>query len=109
MSFTNWKNTRSKSVRLGENYMQTEHEHSSNYKWLMFWRRIKRGKKNKSSDNSPLPATQKTYDPQTYLQNFDEGSDRIEPDNLYRSFSARYANHSVLLNHRKENDRWIDQ
>ncbi|KAL9176881.1 hypothetical protein ABFS82_01G024100 [Erythranthe guttata] len=97
MPFTNWKNTRSKSVRLGQNYMQTEHEHSSNYKWLMFWRRTKRGKKNKSSDNSPLAAMQKTYDPQTYLQNFDEGSGRIEPDNLYRMTCQKTRNSFKII------------
>ncbi|KAI3468250.1 hypothetical protein Pfo_024913 [Paulownia fortunei] len=91
MPFTNWKNSRSKSVRLGQkNYVQTENEYP-NHKWLMFWRRIRRAKK-KSSESTL--AMQKTYDPESYLQNFDEGSGRIEPDNLYRSFSARYANPS---------------
>ncbi|KAK4420001.1 hypothetical protein Salat_2413000 [Sesamum alatum] len=98
MSFTNWKSSRSKSVRLGrQTYVQPEDETS--HKWLMFWRRIKRAKK-KSSE--PALALQKTsYDPHSYLQNFDEGSGRVEPDNLYRSFSARYANPSILY-HRKD-------
>ncbi|KAL0330764.1 UNVERIFIED_CONTAM: hypothetical protein Sangu_1621900 [Sesamum angustifolium] len=96
MSFTNWKSSRSKSVRLGQAYVQSEYE--TNHKWLMFWRIIKRAKK-KSSESAL--AMQKTYDPHSYLQNFDEGSGTVEPDNLYRSFSARYANPSILY-HRKD-------
>ncbi|KAL8537155.1 hypothetical protein ACS0TY_012366 [Phlomoides rotata] len=89
MSFTNWKSSRSKSVRLGQKYNQTEYEYPpSNQKWLMFWRRIKRA--SKKGSESPV-GMQKTYDPQSYLQNFDQA---IEPDNLYRFFSARYANPS---------------
>ncbi|KAH6835863.1 hypothetical protein C2S53_012545 [Perilla frutescens var. hirtella] len=94
-SFNSWKNSGSKSIRLG----QTDYEYSSsNHKWLTLWRRIRRSKK-KTSESAF--AAQKAYDPQSYLQNFDEGSSTIEPDNLYRSFSARYANPS-RFNQRKE-------
>ncbi|GER39681.1 structural maintenance of chromosome 3 [Striga asiatica] len=100
MSFARLKNTRSKSVRLGQNtYVQTEYhisnDNSSNSKWLIFWQKITRAKKKSSG-------TPKTYDHQSYLQNFDDGPHRIEPDYLYRSFSARYANPSRFKCHGKE-------
>lgn len=98
-----WKSSRSKSVKLGQNYNQTEYEHPSNQKWLMFWRRIKRAKKKVAESPSGM---QNTYDPQSYLQNFDEGSETSEPENLYRSFSARYANPS-RFNHRNLNEFWV--
>ncbi|PIN00999.1 hypothetical protein CDL12_26499 [Handroanthus impetiginosus] len=99
MSFSNWRNLRSKSVRLGQKDIQsTEQQDYSNQKWLMFWRKIRRAKIKKSS-----------YDHESYLQNFDEESaERIhEPDNLYRSFSARYAANFSRFNHRKL-DQLID-
>ncbi|GFQ08483.1 hypothetical protein PHJA_002992300, partial [Phtheirospermum japonicum] len=76
---------------------------TSNPKWLSFWRKITRAKK-KSSEPSSFSAQKNTYDHQSYLQNFDEGSDKIEPDYLYRSFSARYANPSTFSSYypRKE-------
>ena len=86
---SNWKSSRSKSMKPGKNDYEYSYSWSSNHKWLTLWRRSK-GKKNKKSSESPF-ATQKTYAPQSYMQNFDEGSDS---DNLYRSFSARYANPS---------------
>ncbi|KAL1552436.1 hypothetical protein AAHA92_13231 [Salvia divinorum] len=89
-SMSNWKSSRSKSMKMGQN--SYSYSWSSNHKWLTLWRRIK-GKKNKKNSESPF-ATRKTYDPQSYMQNFDEGSATVEPDNLYRSFSARYANPS---------------
>lgn len=101
MAFTNWKSSRSRSVKLGQNHSQTEYEYPSNQKWLMFWRRIKRAKKKGSE--SPF-GMQRTYDPESYLQNFDEGPEGIEPDNLYRSFSARYANPASRFNHRNLNE-----
>lgn len=78
-------NTRSKSIHSGRNNMQRECD--SHPKWLKFWRRITK-LKNPTSDSYTV---QKTYDHQSYMQNFDEGFGRVEPDNLYRSFSARYA------------------
>lgn len=37
---------------------------------------------------------QQPYDPESYMQNFDDGEGTLEPDNLFRSFSARYADPS---------------
>lgn len=96
----NWNKTRSKSVRLGKNYMQRElsscdscsSSSSSSPRWLAFWRRIKIHKKKCFNNNN----NSCVYDEETYLKNFDEGGEarRVEPDNLYRSFSARYARSS---------------
>ena len=41
------------------------------------------------------------YDPETYARNFDEGFERKEPDYLTRSFSARFADPSRILNKNK--------
>ncbi|KAL3361379.1 hypothetical protein AABB24_014337 [Solanum stoloniferum] len=100
----NWNKTRSKSVRLGKNYMQRESsscDHassscslsSSSPRWLAFWRRIKMHKKRSFNNNNSFSCV---YDEETYMKNFDEGGEvgRVEPDNLYRSFSARYARSS---------------
>lgn len=40
---------------------------------------------------SSNPTHAPCYDPYTYAQNFDEGFASAEPDNLSRSFSARFA------------------
>ncbi|CAL9097689.1 unnamed protein product, partial [Musa textilis] len=57
-------------------------------RWRGLWRRIVKQKRRTLSSANPahLP-----YDPYTYAQNFDEGSASVEPDNLSRSFSARFA------------------
>lgn len=89
MNIHTWnKSSRSKSVRLGQNYAQREYDSPS--KWLVFWRIITKQKKKKKNSDPTF------YDPNTYMQNFDEGSGRVEPDNLYRSFSARYADPSRI-------------
>ncbi|KAJ8424188.1 hypothetical protein Cgig2_033666 [Carnegiea gigantea] len=38
------------------------------------------------------------YDPQAYLRNFDDGLECREPDHLTRSFSARFAGPSRMVN-----------
>nr|KYP46907.1 hypothetical protein KK1_031478 [Cajanus cajan] len=49
--------------------------------WRTFWRKIKREKRR-------LVHVQ--YDPSSYSQNFDDGF-ATDPDNISRSFSARFA------------------
>uniref|UniRef100_A0A516IJI9 Uncharacterized protein n=1 Tax=Turnera subulata TaxID=218843 RepID=A0A516IJI9_9ROSI len=64
----------------------------------MFWRKISRGQKKIFNVNAPAAITsQASYDPEEYSQNFDPGTGWQEPDNLPRSFSARYADPSRLL------------
>lgn len=65
----------------------------------MLWRKLKRDKKNKkkvfsSPDNSVDGGV---YDQETYSMNFDHGTGWMEPDNLPRSFSARFADPSRIL------------
>ncbi|CAL9092251.1 unnamed protein product [Musa acuminata subsp. burmannicoides] len=61
------------------------------------WRRITREKRKVFN---PAPAA---YDPFTYAQNFDEGwAAEEEPENLSRSFSARFAVPSGVL----QRTRW---
>lgn len=52
------------------------------------WRKIKREKRRifRSSPVFHVP-----YDTCSYLQNFDDGYDSTDPDNVSRSFSARFA------------------
>ncbi|KAF2286929.1 hypothetical protein GH714_035576 [Hevea brasiliensis] len=42
-------------------------------------------------------SSQASYDADEYSQNFDEGTGWAEPDNLSRSFSARFADPSRIL------------
>ncbi|CAK9164509.1 unnamed protein product [Ilex paraguariensis] len=90
MDIRNWHKSRSKSVRFGQKFFWREYE--SNPRWLIFWRKNRGAKKKNSSSSVPMPRA--SYDPNTYLQNFNEGSIFTEPDYLSRSFSARYADPS---------------
>ncbi|PKA64527.1 hypothetical protein AXF42_Ash007272 [Apostasia shenzhenica] len=62
-------------------------------RWRWLWRRIMREKRRiLDYSSSPVMTTGAvSYDPYSYAQNFDEGSARVEPENLCRSFSARFA------------------
>lgn len=55
--------------------------------WTTFWRKIKREKRRLFSAS---PAVHAQYDPNSYSQNFDDGYSN-DPDNVSRSFSARFA------------------
>lgn len=57
-------------------------------RWRGWWRRIIKEKRRILNSAAPV---QVPYDPYTYAQNFDEGSASVEPENLSRSFSARFA------------------
>ncbi|TXG69093.1 hypothetical protein EZV62_004028 [Acer yangbiense] len=62
--------------------------------WRLLWRKIKREKKrifNCSSSTSSTTRVHVPYDPYTYSQNFDQGFIWADPDNVSRSFSARFA------------------
>ncbi|KAL6584685.1 hypothetical protein OROMI_003974 [Orobanche minor] len=58
--------------------------------WTQLWRKMKREKKRMFSYSN---STKSTYDEYTYSQNFDQGSvwASVDPDDLSRSFSARFA------------------
>ncbi|KAI9097919.1 hypothetical protein K1719_025690 [Acacia pycnantha] len=79
----------SQRVRLGRSYTKPRSGHRS-YEggartvWDMLRRKLKKEKK-------------EAYDPETYSQNFDQGVGSMEPENLCRSFSVRYADPSRIL------------
>lgn len=57
------------------------------------WRRAVKGRRRiglmrSASTAAPPP---RRYDPYTYAQNFDDGFTAVDPDFLWRSFSAKYA------------------
>ncbi|XP_020216282.1 uncharacterized protein LOC109800017 [Cajanus cajan] len=63
--------------------------------WQMLWRKLKISDKKKVFDS---PNTMDgVYDQETYSMNFDQGTGWMEPDNLPRSFSARFADPSRIL------------
>ncbi|KAJ8773596.1 hypothetical protein K2173_005842 [Erythroxylum novogranatense] len=67
-------------------------------RWQVFWRKINREKK--KIFTAPTTTTTNfhaSYEPDDYFQNFDPGTGWTEPDNLPRSFSARFADPSRIL------------
>ncbi|XP_078165269.1 uncharacterized protein LOC144559978 [Carex rostrata] len=58
-------------------------------KFCGLWRKIVREKRR--TQRKPGNAVLVPYDPYSYAQNFDDGPTWEEPDNLARSFSARFA------------------
>uniref|UniRef100_A0A0D9Y468 Uncharacterized protein n=1 Tax=Oryza glumipatula TaxID=40148 RepID=A0A0D9Y468_9ORYZ len=71
------------------------------------WRRILRENKKRillcatgcvpASSSSAAAAARVPYDAYSYAQNFDDGAAWVEPENLSRSFSARFAVPSRVL------------
>ncbi|XP_020582482.1 uncharacterized protein LOC110026052 [Phalaenopsis equestris] len=61
------------------------------------WRKVMRKKRRVFDSSSPTAASKVSYDLETYAQNFDEGAAATEPENLSRSFSARFAAPPELL------------
>ncbi|KZV56093.1 hypothetical protein F511_06110 [Dorcoceras hygrometricum] len=56
--------------------------------WMQLWKKIKKEKKKMLQCSNSMRFT---YDPDSYSQNFDDGSIWTDPDDLSRSFSARFA------------------
>ncbi|KAJ7966002.1 Protein kinase, catalytic domain-containing protein [Quillaja saponaria] len=97
-----WSNSGTQSIHLGRSYTQTSYR-KSNYDrskpvWQILWRKIRREKKKVFSSPSALESS---YDQEAYSQNFDQGTGWMEPDNLPRSFSARFADPSRILGHNR--------
>ncbi|PWA56753.1 hypothetical protein CTI12_AA415720 [Artemisia annua] len=69
--------------------------------WRILWRKIKKDKKTKKKKNvcRVSNATQFSYDPSEYAQNFDQGLMLDDCDDLSRSFSARFAVPSMVFHH----------
>ncbi|GAB4842170.1 hypothetical protein Ancab_012128 [Ancistrocladus abbreviatus] len=66
--------------------------------WKSICRKLRKEKKRVFGCPSvTAPATQASYNPYTYSQNFDQDSTWAEPENLSRSFSARFAASSMVF------------
>ncbi|XP_057740795.1 uncharacterized protein LOC130957950 [Arachis stenosperma] len=100
------------SIRLGRSYTKPHYRsyyssspsgnnncEGSNSKrvWKIIWSKLKRDKKKVYVSPAAATARDGVYDPETYSMNFDHGMGWMEPDNLPRSFSARYADPSRLI------------
>ncbi|VVA14881.1 PREDICTED: unnamed product [Prunus dulcis] len=97
MGIKEWCNSRSQSIRLGQPYMPSNY----NPGWQRFWKKFKMDKKKKSFSSSTVTPQAPSYDPKTYSKNFDRGMGSMEPDNLSRNFSARFADPSMILHNNK--------
>ncbi|CAN6455884.1 unnamed protein product [Victoria cruziana] len=98
----NWWQSGRRSVRYGQRslrlcgtadaYCDCWTASSSKMKgWRILWRRIRRGRWKMCRFSESVCVA---YDPYAYAQNFDHGLAAFEPDNLSRSFSARFAGQS---------------
>ncbi|XP_020680606.1 uncharacterized protein LOC110098205 [Dendrobium catenatum] len=67
------------------------------FQWKGLWRKILRKKRRIFDSSSPTTVSNVCYDFETYGLNFDEGAAAVEPENLARSFSARFAAAPKLL------------
>ncbi|GAB4850192.1 hypothetical protein Ancab_029486 [Ancistrocladus abbreviatus] len=67
--------------------------------WSNLWRKLSKEKKKMLSRSSSTskPAAHDPYNPYTYSRNFDQGLTWAEPENLSRSFSARFAASSTVF------------
>lgn len=89
-----WQNSGRETIRLGKNnHLQDENDRVK-ARWRTFWTKIVREKKRIFSSSGATFQT--SYAPDEYLQNFDQEMGWAEPDNLPRSFSARYADPSRI-------------
>lgn len=79
-----------KKQRRSGNFIQ-----DSRAKWEILWKKIRKGDYN---DQKKSNLKSSSYDQISYAQNFDHGTAWQEPDNLSRSFSARFAHPSRIIN-----------
>ncbi|KAK8465537.1 hypothetical protein PHAVU_009G105000 [Phaseolus vulgaris] len=86
---------RKQDIRLGRSYTKPHYDGTKTV-WQMLWRKLKRSADKKRVFSSPT-TVEGVYDPQTYSMNFDQGMGWMEPDNLPRSFSARFADPSRII------------
>ncbi|KAG1330059.1 hypothetical protein COCNU_02G000270 [Cocos nucifera] len=93
-SWCNGRRRGSGFTRIFANDLEYPSARTTGRRWRGWWRRIIKEKRRILNSASPMHAP---YDPYTYAQNFDEGSASVEPENLSRSFSARFAVPSSLL------------
>ncbi|CAL1373505.1 unnamed protein product [Linum trigynum] len=70
--------------------------------WQALWRKINRRKRSifraaTCTSTATVATLHSAYEPEEYSMNFDQGTGWAEPDNLPRSFSARFADPSRIL------------
>lgn len=88
------------TIRLGRSY--TKPHYLSSYHdgpkpvWQVLWRKLKRDKRRIFGSSTPT-VVEGVNDEESYSMNFDQGTGWMEPDNLPRSFSSRYADPSRIL------------
>uniref|UniRef100_A0A2P2NFS2 Uncharacterized protein n=1 Tax=Rhizophora mucronata TaxID=61149 RepID=A0A2P2NFS2_RHIMU len=85
----------------GYDRIVTFNAESKTPRWRLLWRRIMREKKKLFHCFSVTATTSRvhfSYDPYDYSQNFDQESMWCDPDNISRSFSARFAVSSRIFN-----------
>lgn len=98
MGVGDWCNSRSRTFRLGQYYDKIGSTSSQSpaglnkLRWKVVWMKLKKEKmKLFESSSGLLQQVPPYYDEQSYRQNFDQGSGQLEPENLSRSFSVRFA------------------
>lgn len=89
-------------IKLGHKFDENDVYDHQGSKWKMLWKKIKREKQRILSSNNSFNqrihgSTIAAYDPEAYSRNFDEGLECKEPEYLTRSFSARFADPSRIV------------
>lgn len=105
MGIKKWWNLDSETprecIQLGRSCAESSKNSSTRIQssWKMFWKKTVSEKKKKfHSRTSPVTLMRTaTYDSRAYSKNFDQGTGWMDPDNLSRSFSARFADPSNVL------------
>ncbi|XVF74597.1 hypothetical protein PTKIN_Ptkin13bG0122600 [Pterospermum kingtungense] len=100
MELSKWCSLGTQEMRWSQGYAKSRYDRmlsvnvlvtrSRQPRWSMIWRKLMREKK-KIFDGSSSTRVHVSYDPYTYAQNFDQGLMSADPDDLSRSFSARFA------------------
>ncbi|XP_057416073.1 uncharacterized protein LOC130710736 [Lotus japonicus] len=91
------RSQRKENIRFGRSNTKPHHYHDDGTRtvWQMLWRKLKGDRKKKVFSSSPARGDG-VYDEETYSMNFDQGTGWMEPDNIPRSFSARFADPSWI-------------
>ncbi|KAG2691775.1 hypothetical protein I3760_08G023100 [Carya illinoinensis] len=104
MGIKKWWNLDSETphecIQLGRSCVESSKNSSTQIqsRWKMFWKKNICEKKKFPGRTTPVTLMHTaTYDSKTYSKNFDQGTGWMDPDNLSRSFSARFADPSRVL------------
>ncbi|KAF5461578.1 hypothetical protein F2P56_017662 [Juglans regia] len=104
MGIKKWWNLDSETphecIQLGRSCVESSKNSSTQIqsRWKLFWKKTKSEKKFPGRTTPAVTLMRAaTYDSKTYSKNFDQGTGWMDPDNLSRSFSARFADPSRVL------------